>query len=182
MVRSHQMRRAAFVSVETHSNQRAVVDAIGRQVVGKEFSAAGDLEDAIREVERALREQSTLLVVDNMESVLLPEFIAKDTPDALSEESRRELQAILDVCQQLLKAGDTRIIFTSREPLPAPFDAARNRRELHQMDRDEAVKLVERVLNADFRRRLIDDSFIGAMKTQIPVDDSPATGFWGDLL
>ncbi len=149
MVRSHQMRRAAFVSVETHGNQRAVVDAIGRQLVGKEFSAAGDLEDAIRKVERALREQSTLLVVDNMESVLLPEFIEKDTPAALSEESRRELQSILDVCQQLLKAGDTRLIFTSREALPAPFNSDLHRRELHQLDREDAVKLVERVLNTN---------------------------------
>ena len=33
MVRSHQIRRAAFVSVETHSNLPAVLDAIGRQLV-----------------------------------------------------------------------------------------------------------------------------------------------------
>ena len=45
--------------------------------------------------------------------------------------------------------GDTRIVFTSREALPAPFDADRHRRELHQLARDDAVKLVERVLNAD---------------------------------
>ena len=44
--------------------------------------------------------------------------------------------------------GDTRLVFTSREALPAPFAAQRNRRELHQLDRDDAVKLVERVLNA----------------------------------
>ena len=31
MVRSHQIRRAVFVSVETHSNLTAVLDAIGRQ-------------------------------------------------------------------------------------------------------------------------------------------------------
>src|SRR5207237_4830882 len=52
MVRSQQMRRGAFVSVETNGNQRAVVDALGRQLVGKEFSAAGDLEQAILQVER----------------------------------------------------------------------------------------------------------------------------------
>src|SRR5271165_345865 len=33
MVRSHQIRRAAFVSVETHSSLLAVLDAIGRQLV-----------------------------------------------------------------------------------------------------------------------------------------------------
>jgi hypothetical protein len=149
MVRSHQVRRAAFVSVETHGHQRAVVDALGRQVVGTAFSAAGDLEAAILQVERALREQATLVVVDNMESVLLPPFVAQETPEALSEDAAQELAAILAVCARLLKAGDTRLVFTSREALPAPFDARRHRRELHRLDRDDAVKLVERVLNVD---------------------------------
>lgn len=148
MVRSQQMHRAAFVSVETHGNQRAVVDALGKQLVKKEFSAAGDLEDAIQEIERALREQTSLLVIDNMESVLLPPFMEQETPDALSEDAREELKAILALCERLLKAGGTRLVFTSREALPAPFDGALNRRELHQLDREDAVKLVERVLNA----------------------------------
>jgi hypothetical protein len=73
MVRSHQIRRAAFVSVETHSNRDAVLDAIGRQLVPDYSVATFDhLEKAILPVERALAEQSTLLVVDNMESILLP--------------------------------------------------------------------------------------------------------------
>jgi tetratricopeptide (TPR) repeat protein len=148
MVRSQQIRRAAFVSVETHGNQRAVVDALGKQLVKKEFSAAGDLDDAIQEIERALREQPALLVIDNMESVLLPPFMERETPEALSQEAREELKTILALCERLLKAGDTRLIFTSREALPAPFDAERHRRELCQLDREDAVKLVERVLNA----------------------------------
>lgn len=147
MVRSHQARRAAFVSVETHANQRAVVDELGKQMVKRESSAAGDLEGAIKEVERAFREQSTLLVMDNMESILLPPYL--ETPEALSDEAGRELKAILVLCERLLKVGDTRIVFTSREALPAPFDAPRHRRELHRLDREDAVKLVERALNAD---------------------------------
>lgn len=146
MVRSQQMRRAAFVSVETHSNHRAVVDALGKQLVGKDFSAAGDLEKAIQEIERALREQATLLVIDNMESVLLPPFMESETPEALSQEAAEELKAILALCNRLLQAGETREIFTSREALPAPFDSERNRRELTQFHRDEAVNMVERVL------------------------------------
>ncbi len=82
-----------------------------------------------------------------MESILLPPYL--ETPEALSAEASRELKAILAVCERLLKVGDTRIVFTSREALPAPFDAARHRRELHRLDRDDAVKLVERALNAD---------------------------------
>ncbi len=149
MVRSQQMRRAAFVSVETHSNQLAVLDALGRQLVGKNYSVSefGDLEKAILPVERALREQVTLLVVDNMESILLPPYL--ETSEALTEDATRELQAILALCERLLRAGDTRLVFTSRESLPAPFDAQRNRRELHQLDHEDAVKLVERALNAE---------------------------------
>lgn len=148
-VRSQQIQRAAFVSVETHGNQRAVVDALGKQLVNDSFSAAGDLDLAMQAIERALREQSTLLVIDNMESILLPPFMAQETPQALSDDAREELTAILTLCEQLLKIGDTRLIFTSREALPAPFDATRQRRELHQLDREDAVKLVERVVNAD---------------------------------
>ncbi len=146
MVRSQQIRRAAFISVEMHGNERAVVDVLGKQLVRKEFSAAGELEEAVRGVERALREQATLLVLDNMESILLPPYL--ETPELLSEEANRELKAILALCERLLKVSNTRLVFTSREPLPAPFDAGRNRRELHQLDREDAVKLVERVLNA----------------------------------
>jgi tetratricopeptide (TPR) repeat protein len=148
MVRSHQIRRAAFVSVETHSNLGAVLDAIGRQLVPK-YSVAtfDDLEKAILPVECAFAEQSTLLVVDNMESILLPPFL--QTPEALSDDARQELDAILKLCARLNAKGDTRLVFTSREWLPAPFDAERNRRELRKLDGEDAVKLVERVLNRE---------------------------------
>jgi hypothetical protein len=150
LVRSQQMRRAAFVSVETYSHVAAVLDALGRQLVGKDYSVAtfADPEKAILPVERALAEQATLLMVDNMESVLLPPFLAEETPAALTEEARRELDAILKLCGRLNAKGDTRLIFTSREALPAPFDAQRRRRELGRLDREDAVKLVERALNA----------------------------------
>jgi hypothetical protein len=83
-----------------------------------------------------------------MESILLPPFMREETPEALSAEAHEALTAILTLCARLLRAGETRLIFTSRETLPAPFEAARNRRELRQLDREDAVKLVERVINA----------------------------------
>jgi tetratricopeptide (TPR) repeat protein len=148
MVRSQQVRRAAFVSVATHGHRLAMLDAVGSQLVGSRYSAAAfaDVEKAILPIERALREQSTLLVVDNMESILLPPFV--ETPEALSEEAGRELKTILALCERLLRVGDTRLVFTSREALPAPFDHKDHRRELHQLHTEDAVKLVERVLNA----------------------------------
>jgi tetratricopeptide (TPR) repeat protein len=148
MVRSHQIRRAVFVSVETSGNVAAVLDSIGRQLV-PDYSVATyeGLEEAILPVERALIEQSTVLVVDNMESILLPPYI--ETPEALSEEARYELDAILGLCAQLNAKGETRLVFTSREALPAPFDSERHRRELYQLDPEDAVKLIERVLNSE---------------------------------
>jgi tetratricopeptide (TPR) repeat protein len=153
MVRSHQIRRAAFVSVETHSDLAAVIDAIGRQLVpgysAATFSVAtlDGFEKAMLPIERVLAEQSTLLVMDNMESILLPPYI--ETSEALSEEARRELDSILRLCARLNAKEGTRLVFTSREALAAPFDAQRNRCELHQLAREEAVKLVERALNQD---------------------------------
>ncbi|HEX2201933.1 MAG TPA: tetratricopeptide repeat protein [Longimicrobium sp.] len=149
MVRSYQVERAAFVSVETHGHAAAVLDALGRQLVpGYSVAMFEGPEEALLPVERALRERPTLLVVDNMESVLLPPFVAAETPDAFAEDARRELDAILALCARLGAAGETRLLFTSREALPAPFDAARHRLELHRLGREDAVKLVERTLNA----------------------------------
>lgn len=86
--------------------------------------------------------------MDNMESILLPPFLAHETPEALAHEAGQELHAILALCAQLLRVGETRLLFTSREALPVPFAAVRQRRELHQLSRDDAVQLVERVLHA----------------------------------
>jgi tetratricopeptide (TPR) repeat protein len=148
MVRSHQVRRAVFTSMETHSNVSAVLDAIGRQLVPKFSVATFDkIEKAIQIVERALADESTLIVMDNMESILLPPYL--ETPEALSTDTRQELEAILTLCMRLNSKGDTRMVFTSREPLPAPFDCERNRRELRQLAREDAIKLVERALNQD---------------------------------
>jgi tetratricopeptide (TPR) repeat protein len=150
MVRSHQLQRVAFVSVEIYSHVAAVLDAVGRQLVGAGYSVATfeSVEKAVLPVERALREQSTLLVVDNMESILLPPFLAENASAVLTEDGRHELDEILKLCERLMKVGDTRLIFTSREALPAPFSAERNRRDLHRLDTGDGVKLIERTLNA----------------------------------
>jgi tetratricopeptide (TPR) repeat protein len=148
LVRSQQVRRAAFVSVELCSHKDAVLDALGRQLVGSDYSAAKyeSPEQALLPIERALREQPTLLVIDNMESVLLPPYL--ESPELLSEEAALELQAILALAERLLRAGETRIVFTSREALPAPFDAQRQRWELRQLGKADAVTLIERSLAA----------------------------------
>lgn len=153
-VRARQVERVAFVSVEQHGDARAVLDAIGRQLVGKGYSVAGhaSLEQAVEPVLRELRERTpTLLIVDNLESVLAPPFASvDDATDAITADARASAGAILALCAKLGAAGaTTRIIFTSREALPVPFDGATQRIELHRLHSRDAVELVERTLGLD---------------------------------
>ena len=88
MVRSHRTRRAAFVSVETHSNAAAVsmrsVSSSSGRLLRREVRRSGEGHSGPLS---GARRQATLLVVDNMESILLPPFV--ETPEALSEERAR---------------------------------------------------------------------------------------------
>ena len=140
-------RRVRLASRRT-ATSRAVLDAIGRQLV-PDYSVAtfDDLEKAILPVERALASSPRCWWWTTWRASSCRPIV--ETPEALSEEARRELDAILALCARLNAKGDTRLVFTSREALPAPFDAERHRRELHQLDREDAVKLVERVLNRE---------------------------------
>lgn len=153
-VRARQVERVAFVSVEQHGDARAVLDAIGRQLVGKAYSVAAhsSLDQAAEPVLRELRERTpTLLIVDNLESVLAPPFAnADDAADAIAADAREAAGAILEVCAKLGAAGETtRIVLTSREALPAPFDGDSQRIELHRLHSRDAVELVERTLGLD---------------------------------
>jgi len=151
LVRSGQIDRAAFCSVESHGLPAAVLDTLGRQLVGDRYSAAAfpDLDQARQPLERVLKERPTLLVIDNLESILPPPFLAAATPAALTEEWQATAAEILDLCSHLLTAGETRILFTSRETLPAPFDHPANRRELGRLAPVDAVRFVERVLDLE---------------------------------
>lgn len=146
LVRSQQVARVAFVSVERQHHLAAVVDALGRQLVGPEYSVAQypNLGEQCKPLERALRERATLLVLDNMESILPPPWMP--AVPILDEQAGVELEAILRVMQHLMAVGETRVIFTSREALPAPFAAQDARLDLAQMDLPDAVALIERAL------------------------------------
>jgi hypothetical protein len=152
-----------------------VLDALGRQLVGKNYSVATfpDLEHAILSVERALTEQPTLLVVDNMESILLPPFLAEETPEALSEDARRELDAILQLCARLQAKGDTMPIPVPKEVMEflaakissnvRELEGAMNRIVAHatlvgrQITLDSAQELLRDLLKANDRRLSVDE-------------------------
>jgi hypothetical protein len=142
LVRTGRFERVAFVSLEAVSEARAVLDSLGRQLLpeGDNWSVAqySDLRQALQLVQRALAEYPTLLVLDNMESVL---------PDATGSTQLVSVAELFDVCQKLLRAHPaTRLLFTSREALPAPFAQRRSDQVLEALDRDDAIALVAQVL------------------------------------
>lgn len=146
LVRARRFRRAAFVSLEEYSDARGVLDKLGQQLLPENYSVAefSDLKEALQPVERALRDSATIIVLDNFES-LLPSTDATDSSPIA--ESRGE---ILKLAQDLLDADPaTRIVFTSREPLPAPFDDVRRYVRLGALDRVDAIALVSEVMKQE---------------------------------
>ena len=151
MVRSNRVERAAFVSVEglEPNPALAVLDTLGRQLLPADtYSVAkySEVDDALKPVERTLAESATILVLDNLESLLLPGWINPD--EALAADARADLDAVLDLCRRLNGVGETRIVFTTREPLPAPFADEGHCIELGRLDQDDAVQFIERVLES----------------------------------
>ncbi|WP_338848131.1 CHAT domain-containing protein [Massilia sp. W12] len=149
LLHSQQLQQVAFVSVELHANLPAVLDALGRQLAGADYSVAqySNLDAQCAPIERALRERRTLLLLDNMESILPPPWL--NTAPALQEQAGQELAAILSVMQRLNAVGESRLIFTSREALPAPFAAAEARMDLAHLDVADAVALIEAALGGE---------------------------------
>ena len=138
LVRTNRARRAAFVSLEQYTDARTVLDSIGRQLL-PDYSVApygDDLKQALQPVERALADRATIIVLDNMESVL---------PNAGEEQNT--IKELFDLCQKLLDADPaTRIVFTSRESLPAPFQREIG---LGALSRADAIALVSDVMKRE---------------------------------
>ena len=146
LVESRRFDRAAFVCVEAGKDDDAVkaLFALGPQLVaGYEGQGGTDHDEGLKLVERALSERPTLIVFDNMESVLEP---PKDSVEADAFDQKR-LDGLVDLFQSLRKAGDTRLVFTSRQRMPAPFAA--NHIEISRLDRGDAVRLVGKVLGEE---------------------------------
>ncbi len=144
LVRSGRFELAAFVSVEPQNVQdvKGVLDAIGRQLLPKYAVAqyGDDLDAALQPLERALRDFPTVILIDNMESVL-PDHEGNN-PAGVAD-----VTELLVLGKKLLAASERcRLIFTSRELLPKPFAKTRNTVELGRLSEHEAIELVERVM------------------------------------
>jgi tetratricopeptide (TPR) repeat protein len=145
LVQTRRFERAAFVSLEEYTDARGVLDSLGKQLLpeGENWSVAdsSDLNEARQEVERALRDHRTIILLDNMESVLPAGAIVQD--DAA-------IKGIFELCTGLLSADQsTRLIFTSRERLPEPFAHGHRTAELRELDRNDAIELVSQVMKSE---------------------------------
>lgn len=146
LARTGRFDQVAFVSLEHHRDAKAVLDTLGRQILPKEegdkYSVAGrELDDALLPVERALADRATLVVLDNCESVLT------ERGEAVLAGTEGAATAIFALCRRLLEADSrTRLLFTTREPLPPPFAVAGCERELGALEVQDAVELVSEVM------------------------------------
>jgi tetratricopeptide (TPR) repeat protein len=144
LVRTGRFRQAAFVSLETVSDVRSVLDSLGRQVLpeGANWSVAQnpDLRQALQPVQRALADHPTLLVLDNLESVL--PNASGQTPAAVAP-----VAELWGLCQALLNAAPAnRLLFTSRESLTEPFAHRRADMLLGALSQADAIALVSQVM------------------------------------
>ena len=155
LVRTARHARAAFVSFEQYTDARQLLIGIGRQLLPEgdrwHVGQDEDLKTALQPVERALRDRPTVIVLDNLESVL-PDQTGQQPPGAAP------LPELFDLCRKLLDASPaTRIVFTTREPLPEPFDRRGNEVALGALAREDAVALVGEVLKQEGLTPKVDD-------------------------
>ena len=144
LVWSGRFERAVFVNVEPQNVQdvKGILDSVGRQLLPQYAVAeyGNDLDKALQPVERALREYPTVILLDNLESVL-PDHEGNNPAGGA------DVTALLELCERLLAAdGRCRLVFTSRERLPQPFAGGKQTVELGRLRESEAVQLVERVM------------------------------------
>ncbi|NJL28084.1 MAG: tetratricopeptide repeat protein, partial [Thermoanaerobaculia bacterium] len=157
LVVTRRFERAAFVSLEHVLDVRAVVAWLGDQLVpGFVMDASKEPEKAVPLLERALCERPTIVVLDNLESLLPPPESSQLGLERVYEPAL--LEEILRLFERLLDAGETRLVFTSREALPEPFARHRNTMRITRLDRADALKLVSDVLGEENARPLGSDA------------------------
>ncbi|MDJ0839775.1 MAG: tetratricopeptide repeat protein [Acidobacteriota bacterium] len=139
LVRSQRFDRGTFVSVEAYGDARKALDALGRQLI-PDYTVAlySTMDEALQPVTQILAERPTVVVFDNLESIL-PK---PGEEDPIASETTGELLALAERLAEANPKG--RLLFTSRERLPEPFSG--NNLTLGALAVDDAVALVGKVL------------------------------------
>jgi tetratricopeptide (TPR) repeat protein len=143
LVHSRRFAKAAFVSLERAQNPRALMYALGQQLVPdfiQQTGANGEMARGL--VNRALDTDCTILVLDNFESVLEP-----PAPTLTHDFDAATLSEILELCDNWSRRGGTRLIVTSRESLSGQL--AGNHLPVGRLDRRAALALAASWLKRD---------------------------------
>jgi tetratricopeptide (TPR) repeat protein len=147
LLRTGRCEQVAFVSFEEVKDARAALDVLGRQVLPDQpdYSVAKYENEAaaFQPVARALKERSTIILLDNLESILP----LSDGEPLLGVASIDDFIAFFEKLQQT--AAYTRLIFTTRESLPAPFDRGERELRLGALGEYDAVKLVAQIMRTE---------------------------------
>jgi tetratricopeptide (TPR) repeat protein len=142
LVLTARMDQAVFVNVERNTDIRAMIDSIGQQLVNN-YAVSEYGQDiwgaALQPMDRKLKENRTVIVFDNMESIL-------PTMQGLMTVDPQIIQDVVQLSNHVLNIGSTRIIFTSREPLPPPFDKQSQICHLGRLSTSDAIKLVKEAM------------------------------------
>jgi len=141
LVQTRRFHRCAFVSLEQYSDLRGVVDSLGQQML-PQYSVAeygDDMDKALQPIQRELADHRCMLVFDNLESLL-----AEDTAAGL-------LGCLAGLLTPSSSTGGegTRLLFTSREPLPTPFNHKARHINLSRLRAEDAEELLIQVLRQE---------------------------------
>ncbi len=145
LLRTRRFGRLAFVSFETLRDVRSAIDVLGKQLEGADFSVAefGTQEQALQVLDRRLQEYPTLIVLDNLESVL-------PLPGGEPLPGVAPAQEFTDFFTRLLAPDPrTRLLLTTREPLPAPFDAGKCAVRIGALAPYDALRLIAQVMEQE---------------------------------
>jgi tetratricopeptide (TPR) repeat protein len=144
LVLTSRIDQAVFVSVERLLDVRGIIDSMGQQLLNN-YSVAEYGQDiwdkALQPITRKLNETQTVIVFDNMESIL-PQMQGMMTVDP------QIIQDLYQLSSHLLNIAHTRIIFTTREPLPPPFDKKGQSCHLSRLSTQDAITLVQEAMKA----------------------------------
>jgi tetratricopeptide (TPR) repeat protein len=139
LLMTRRFERAIFVNFDECQNERSFLGSIGRQLIPEYgVKAEHDAQVGRQLIERALGEQRILLVLDNLESILS----ATEQENSVFEP--QFLDHVLSFCKRLSRIGSTRLVFTTRQRLPPPFDG--NEIRIGRLGRNDAISLIASVL------------------------------------
>ncbi len=153
LVQSRRFERCAFVSVEQYTHPDYVLEQLLQQLVNPNhnFAAeyASDTDKALQAIRRVLENERVLIVVDNVEALLADEGNVGAVLEVLAKLPSTPLreQAVPFAERSRSEHGGARVLFTTREALPAPFHHKAREIVLGALSVTDAKALVMQVMN-----------------------------------